>query len=97
MLQPAPRSFSGLGRQVLVAAARVAGLEAATDEVTRTLASLDPARLEPDHLAAEIIRCLNAPEPAPTVALDLQGAPRTAELLTALLSGDLSDICPIMG
>ena len=47
---------------------------------------LDPARLEPDYLAAEIIRCLDLAAPAPVVALDLQGAPRTAELLTALLS-----------
>jgi predicted glycosyltransferase len=45
---------------------------------------LDPAHLEPDYLAAEIVRCLNAPPPAPAVALDLQGAPRTAELLAAL-------------
>jgi predicted glycosyltransferase len=48
---------------------------------------LDPARLEPDYLAAEIMRCLDLPSPAPSVALDLQGAPRTAELLTALLHG----------
>jgi predicted glycosyltransferase len=46
---------------------------------------LDPARLEPDYLAAEITRCLNLPARAPSVALDLQGAPRTAELLKALL------------
>jgi predicted glycosyltransferase len=46
---------------------------------------LDPARLEPDFLAAEIVRCLDLPAPAPSVALDLQGAPRTAELLTELL------------
>ncbi|HZF39322.1 MAG TPA: glycosyltransferase [Blastocatellia bacterium] len=46
---------------------------------------LDPARLEPDYLAAEITRCLNLPARAPSVALDLQGAPRTAELLNALL------------
>jgi predicted glycosyltransferase len=49
---------------------------------------LDPARLEPDYLAAEIVRCLDMPAPAPSVALDLQGAPRTAELLTALLAGE---------
>jgi predicted glycosyltransferase len=49
---------------------------------------LDPARLEPDYLAAEITRCLSLPARAPSVALDLQGAPRTAELLTALLSGE---------
>jgi len=49
---------------------------------------LDPARLEPDYLAAEIVRCLNQPAPAPVVALDLQGAPRTAELLMALLAGE---------
>ncbi|MGH9855716.1 MAG: glycosyltransferase, partial [Blastocatellia bacterium] len=48
---------------------------------------LDPARLEPDYLAAEIVRCLQLPPPAPAVALDLQGAPRTAELLAALLPG----------
>ena len=52
---------------------------------------LDPAQLEPDHLAAEIVRCLNAPKPAPAVALDLQGAQRTAELLADLLSGEISD------
>lgn len=51
---------------------------------------LDPAQLAPDYLAAEIVRCLNAPPPAPTVALDLQGAPRTAELLAALLAGEIS-------
>ncbi|MGH9843609.1 MAG: glycosyltransferase, partial [Blastocatellia bacterium] len=44
---------------------------------------LDPVRLEPDYLAAEIVRCLDSP-PSPAVALNLQGAPRTAELLTAL-------------
>src|SRR5215470_7108437 len=49
---------------------------------------LDPARLEPDYLAAEIVRCLNLAPPAPAMALDLQGAPRTAELLTALLAGE---------
>ncbi len=42
---------------------------------------LDPALLAPDYLAAEIVRCLNAPPPAPAVALDLRGAQRTAELL----------------
>ena len=47
---------------------------------------LDPARLAPDYLAAEITRCLSLPARAPSIALDLQGAPRTAELLTALLS-----------
>jgi predicted glycosyltransferase len=52
---------------------------------------LDPARLEPDYLAAEIVRCLDLPAPAPAVALDLQGAPRTAELLAALLAGKISD------
>jgi predicted glycosyltransferase len=46
---------------------------------------IDPARLEPDYLAAEINRCLNLPTLAPSVALDLQGASRTAELLKALL------------
>lgn len=46
---------------------------------------IDPARLEPDYLAAEITRCLNLPPRAPSVALDLQGAARTAELLKALL------------
>jgi len=52
---------------------------------------LDPARLEPDYLAAEIVRCLNLAAPAPSVELDLQGAPRTAELLTALLAGEIGD------
>jgi predicted glycosyltransferase len=42
---------------------------------------LDPARLAPDYMAAEIVRCLNAPPSAPAVALDLRGAQRTAELL----------------
>jgi predicted glycosyltransferase len=46
---------------------------------------LDPARLDPDYLAAEITRCLSLPARAPSVALDLQGAPRTAALLAALL------------
>ena len=49
---------------------------------------LDPARLEPDYLAAEIVCCLSQPAPVPAVALDLQGAPRTAELLMALLAGE---------
>jgi len=52
------------------------------------LSVLDPARLEPDYMAAEITRCLDLPAPAPSVALDLQGGPRTAELLTALLEGN---------
>jgi predicted glycosyltransferase len=47
---------------------------------------LDPARLDPDYLAAEITRCLNLPAQAPSVALDLQGARRTAELLSGLLN-----------
>jgi predicted glycosyltransferase len=47
---------------------------------------LEPARLDPDYLAAEITRCLSMPARAPSIALDLQGAPRTAELLAALLS-----------
>lgn len=50
------------------------------------LSVLDPARLDPGYLAAEIVRCLDLPARAPSIALDLQGAPRTAELLTALLS-----------
>src|SRR5262245_16008858 len=52
------------------------------------LSVLDPARLEPDYMAAKITRCLDLPAPAPSVALDLQGGPRTAELLTALLEGN---------
>jgi predicted glycosyltransferase len=51
---------------------------------------LDPGRLDPDYLAAEIVRCLGLPPPAPSLALDLQGAPRTAELLTDLLEGKKS-------
>jgi predicted glycosyltransferase len=51
---------------------------------------LDPGRLDPDYLAAEIVRCLGMPPPAPSLALDLQGAPRTAELLTELLEGKKS-------
>jgi predicted glycosyltransferase len=51
---------------------------------------LDPAKLDPDYMAAEIVRCLDLPTPAPSVALDLQGAPRTAELLTSLLEGKKS-------
>jgi predicted glycosyltransferase len=47
--------------------------------------TLDPARLDPDYLATEIVRCLDLPPPAPSLALDLQGAPRTAQLLTDLL------------
>jgi predicted glycosyltransferase len=46
---------------------------------------LDPARLEPDYLAAEITRSLNMPAREPAVALDLHGAQRTAELLKDLL------------
>jgi predicted glycosyltransferase len=46
---------------------------------------LDPARLTPDYLAAEITRCLNLPPSAPSVGLDLQGAAKTAELLRDLL------------
>ncbi len=52
---------------------------------------LDNPRLAPDYLAAEIIRCLDSPAPSPTVALDLQGAPRTAELLKSLLAGVVND------
>jgi predicted glycosyltransferase len=52
---------------------------------------LDPARLEPDYLASEIIRRLNLPPPAPAAALDLQGGKRTAELLAALLAGEIND------
>jgi predicted glycosyltransferase len=46
---------------------------------------LDPARLEPDYLAAEITRCLNMPARRPSAPLDLQGAPKTAELLRSLM------------
>jgi predicted glycosyltransferase len=53
------------------------------------VSALDPARLEPDYLAAEILRCLSLAPPAPAVALDLQGASRTAELLTSLLAGEI--------
>ena len=60
-------------------------------EQLRYVSVLDPARLEPDYLAAEIVRCLNRAAPVPAVALDLQGAPRTAELLRALLSGEISN------
>src|SRR5262245_21007842 len=49
---------------------------------------LDPTLLEPDYLAAEIVRCLRSQPLAPTVALDLQGAQQTAELLGALLTGE---------
>ena len=52
---------------------------------------LQPSRLEPDYLAEEIVRRLNGPASAPAVALDLQGAARTAELLTALLAGEISN------
>ncbi|HEY8459447.1 MAG TPA: glycosyltransferase, partial [Blastocatellia bacterium] len=45
---------------------------------------LDPARLDPDYLAAEITRCLDLPPSPPSVTLDLQGAQRTAELLKSL-------------
>lgn len=46
---------------------------------------MEPERLSPEFLASEIVRLLNTPPPAPTVAIDLQGAKRTAELLAALL------------
>ncbi|MBO0858597.1 MAG: glycosyl transferase [Chloracidobacterium sp.] len=46
---------------------------------------LPPARLEPHYLAAEITRCLNLPAQTPSLALDLEGAQRTAELLKGLL------------
>ncbi len=49
---------------------------------------IDPARLDPDYLAAEIVRCLDLPPPAPSIALDVRGAPRTAELLMALAEGE---------
>jgi predicted glycosyltransferase len=48
------------------------------------VSALDPARLEPDYLAAEITRCLNTPPRKPSIDLDLQGAPRTAEILKTL-------------
>lgn len=47
---------------------------------------LEPARLNPDYLAAEITQRLAASPPVPTTPLDLQGAPKTAQLLAALLS-----------
>ncbi|MBS1790437.1 MAG: glycosyl transferase [Acidobacteria bacterium] len=46
---------------------------------------LEPEQLSPKFLASEIVRLLNAPPPPPTLAIDLQGAKRTAELLAALL------------
>lgn len=51
---------------------------------------LEPARLMPDYLASEITRRLAAPPPAPTLPLDLQGAPKTAALLAALLASEIS-------
>ncbi len=51
---------------------------------------LEPARLIPNYLAAEITRSLTAPPPVPVVTLDLQGAPQTAIFLAALLAGELA-------
>lgn len=47
---------------------------------------LEAAQLAPAALAAKITQALQTIAPAPTVALDLQGAPRTAALLAELLS-----------
>ncbi len=46
---------------------------------------IEPAQLQAKPLAAEIIRCLNAPLTASATALDLDGAKHTAKLLTGLL------------
>jgi predicted glycosyltransferase len=52
---------------------------------------LEPAQLGPEYLAAEITRALAAPSsPVPTVSLDLQGALKTADLLTALVAGGIT-------
>lgn len=51
---------------------------------------LEPALLAPDYLAAEIKRALAMPPPASNTALDLTGAPKTAEWLTALLAAELA-------
>ena len=51
---------------------------------------LEPTQLTTTYLAAEIARSLAAPPPTPTMPLDLQGAPKTAELLTVLLAGEMA-------
>ena len=50
------------------------------------VSALEPAQLTPAYLATEITRSLAALPPAPSVPLDLQGAPTTAALLAALLA-----------
>ena len=46
---------------------------------------LEPERLSPEFLASEITRLLTVTTAPPTPPIDLRGAERTAELLTALL------------
>ncbi|MEK7832702.1 MAG: glycosyltransferase, partial [Acidobacteriota bacterium] len=50
---------------------------------------LEPARLSPELLVSEITRLLTAKTAPPTQPIDLRGAERTAELLTALLENRL--------
>ncbi|MBI1762957.1 MAG: glycosyl transferase [Acidobacteria bacterium] len=50
---------------------------------------LEPAQLTPEYLASAITRSLAQPLSVPTMPLDLQGAPKTAALLAALLAGEL--------
>ncbi len=47
---------------------------------------LEPERLSPEFLASEISRALAAPPHSSHAPIDLQGAPRTAELLATLLA-----------
>ncbi len=47
---------------------------------------LEPERLSPEFLASEISRALAAPAHSSHTPIDLQGAPRTAELLATLLA-----------
>jgi predicted glycosyltransferase len=47
------------------------------------LGVLEPARLSPDYLAGQIEQALR--KPAPAIALDLQGAAQTAELLARVV------------
>lgn len=52
---------------------------------------LEPERLSPDFLASEITRMFTTDPSSPTNPIDLQGAPRTAEFLKALLARELKD------
>jgi predicted glycosyltransferase len=47
---------------------------------------IPPGQLTAERLAAEITRCLATPPPGRPVALDMQGAERTALFLAELVS-----------